>query len=214
VSRELPPPANSRESIDLRRSAAMFLDRAAQFAHRRFHVAFAQKMCDAAPPLISEADWMEGEATLPMLFERWCGSCIGWFDNNHAVPAVLRDMRLLDELFAEPWRVATLARLNGCSRTTLSEQFDQFVGFPPSEYLARVRTRKLMIRLRTSSDSNDDVARASGYQSNKFYRRVRELTGLTPSQIRALDEREFQRLLEECIPLRGLPRPSRRQTMN
>jgi AraC-like DNA-binding protein len=71
-----------------------------------------------------------------------------------------------------------------------------------------------MSRLRTSTESIDEIARACGYQSNKFYAAVRRFTGLTPSQVRALDDGEFQRLLEERLPLRALPRPSRRETMN
>lgn len=214
LTRELPAPANAAESLLLRRSAAMFLDRAGQFAHQRFHISFAQGTCRSAPPLVSEATWMDAHRPFPTLLEGWHGSYTEWFNTNHTLPAALRAARLIEQRFDEPWTTARLARAVGCSRTTLSEQFDRYFGLTPSEYLVRVRMRQGMIRLRTSNDSIEDVERSVGYQSNKFYSRVQQFTNLTPSQVRALSDEQFQSRIEERIPVRAPAPRSRRETMN
>lgn len=212
---ELPPPANASESLHLRRSTAMFLDRAGHFAHQRFHISFAQEMCPTAPPLVIEAMWMDARTPLPTLLEGWHRSYADWFSSDHTLPAALRAARLIEQRFQEPWTTARLGRAIGCGRTSLFEQFVQYFGESPPEYLARVRIRNGMMRLRISSDCIDEVAGAMGYQSsNKFYARVRTYTGLTPSQIRALDERQYHRLMQERIPDRPHARMSRTEPKN
>ena len=82
------------------------------------------------------------------------------------------------------------------------ERFTSTVGLTASEYLVRVRVRQGLGLLRTTAASVEDVARLVGYQSsNKFYGRVRSYTGLKPSQVRTLEARRFEHMLDECIPL-------------
>ncbi len=71
--------------------------------------------------------------------------------------------------------------------------------------------RQLPLRIRPLPKMPiEEVARDGGYRSeNKFYTRVRQYTGLAPSEIRALPDEAFERLLLEKLPMRSRDRMSR-----
>jgi AraC-like DNA-binding protein len=110
---------------------------------------------------------------------------------------------MLQEQFASRLTISALAKAAGASRTPLIHQFTGAFGRSPSDYLARVRVREGMRRLRGSRDSVDEVARQVGYQSgSKFYARLRRYTGMIPSQVRSLCDVAFEQLIEARVSLR------------
>ena len=136
------------------------------------------------------------------LLDEWNAGYAAWFDRHHTLPPALRAARLLEQRFAEPLTLETLAQAAGASRTILGQQFTRIFGLTPSDYLARLRVREGLRRLRHGGDSVEAVAQAVGYKSeNKFYARVRAYTGLRPSQVRELEDAAFDALLERSVPL-------------
>jgi AraC family transcriptional regulator len=67
-----------------------------------------------------------------------------------STPAVRRARRLLDERYAERWRVADLAAGGGVSATHLAELFTLEVGLPPHRYLLERRLERAAELLATS----------------------------------------------------------------
>jgi AraC-like DNA-binding protein len=75
-------------------------------------------------------------------------------------------------------------------------------GISPAEYLVRACMRESLRRLRKRGMTVEEAARRCGYQSvGRFRTRVRRATGLTPSQIRQLEECKFDALLEDRFSL-------------
>jgi AraC-like DNA-binding protein len=131
--------------------------------------------------------WLVRGQTLDELLNGWAASVETWFERHHVIPPALRARRLLHGHLPAPFSLDSLARAVGCSRTTLIQQFTAAVGMTPSEYGTRLRVREGLRRLGDSSEAVEDAARRAGYSSvNKLYRRVRQYTGLTPSQVREL----------------------------
>lgn len=209
---DLPPPVNDVEADHLRQSLAIFLDRGARAVHERFHANFSRSMCAVSPPPQSEAAWIN---TRPIgdLLDEWNAVYAAWFNRHHTLPPALRAARILEERFAEPLTVAALAQAAGASRTILGQQFMRIFGLTLSDYLARVRVREGLRRLRRCGNSVETAAQAVGYKSeNKFYARVRTYTGLRPSQVRELDDAAFEGMLERYVPLM-VRRPSTRMAI-
>ena len=202
LKREIPHPVNQAESLNLRQSLIVFADRAARDHHQRFHARFDSSACAAAPPLVHEAVWLDPHQAIEQLLDAWMADYVDWFHQRHSLPAVGRAIHILQERFAEAFTIGELARASGCSSTTLRNQFDDALRLSPFQYLTRVRIREGLRRLRKSSDTIEEASRFGGYQScNKFSRRVRRYTGLTPSDVRDLGDEAFDRLLEERMPL-------------
>ncbi|HET7698319.1 MAG TPA: AraC family transcriptional regulator [Vicinamibacterales bacterium] len=209
LKRNLPPPANGVEADHLRQSLAIFTERSARAVHERFHANFPRPICVASPPPQSEAAWVNTRS-IDELLDEWQSVYTAWFDRHHTLPPVLRAARILEAQFAEPLTIDTLGQAAGASRTILGQQFTRTFGLTPSDYLARVRVREGLRRLRHRGDSVATAAQAVGYQSeNKFYARVRVYTGLTPSRVKELDEAAFEDLLARCVPLMVSPHCAR-----
>ena len=133
----------------------------------------------------------------------WAADYAAWFTLHHSFPAALRTKILLEQAFAQPLTLPRIAETVRCSRTTLIEQFTAAFGLPPAEYLARVRMREGLRRLRRLSETVENVAIEVGYRSgNKFYARMRRYADVTASEVRRMTEREFGQLLEDRISLR------------
>jgi AraC-like DNA-binding protein len=198
----LPTPADAVEALHLRESMTTLVDRMARTAHARFHANFSPASCRGTPsPLCESTDWRDGDTPLEELLDRAAITYDRWFDQHHDVPAALRATRFLQQHFAERLTIEAVARSAGCSRTTLLEQFTSVLGISPSEYLARLRVREGNLRrLRASDGSVETAARDAGYQSvNKFYARIKRYTGLSPSEVRRMDETAFERILVERL---------------
>jgi AraC-like DNA-binding protein len=191
------------ESLLLRRTLELLLERMASMLHARFHMRFAPGPCQAPALPLADSRWSDPAMPWQESLDRWHEKYAAWFDGHHAMPVAIQVQRLLQERFAEPLTLPALARMAGSSRTTLIGQFTRVFGIGPVEYRARIQIRDALRRLRASHASIDDVAVAVGYQAaSKFYGRLRRYTGLTPAQVRQLPEREFEQLMSTRLSLR------------
>jgi AraC-like DNA-binding protein len=206
----IPQPTNRAEWIHLLQSLTHFLDRIGDVIHATYHRRFSTASCAslfmrAAP----ETEGINLEASVLALPIRWASDYAAWFTHHHTLPVALRTKLVIDKAFAQPLTIPYLAETIGCSRTTLIDQFTAAFGLPPAEYLARVRIREGLQRLRQHGEAVERAAADVGYRSgNKFYARMRRYTNLTPSQVRELSEK----LLEDRISLR-LQRRERRHVV-
>jgi AraC family transcriptional regulator, alkane utilization regulator len=113
---------------------------------------------DALPP--SESGWLAG------LRDRYVG----------------RALALLHERPAHRWTVDQLAKKVGLSRSALAERFNQLIGAPPMQYLARWRTSLAARALRETKASITRVAEDVGYESEAaFNRAFKREFGLPPA---------------------------------
>jgi len=93
--------------------------------------------------------------------------------------------RYIDERYAEPVRLAQLARDLGSSPSSLRARFRRARGCTPRDYLASVRLRHALEHLRDSSLTLDVIARLTGYDSaSHLSRHVKAATGSTPGALR------------------------------
>jgi AraC-like DNA-binding protein len=211
MKEDLPAPANPAESLFLRQALVPFVDRSARHQHERFHASFDGRECRVSPPLEREADWLLPDHPIDELLDGWMAGYVAWFGGCHSIPIVWRATAILRERAAERWTTATLARGVGCCRTTLRQQFVHDLGMSPAEYIARFRVREGLRRLWRTTGTVGDASIFAGYRScSKFYGRVLRYTGMTPAAIRALVSETFERLLDDCLPLRIEPATRRR----
>ena len=105
--------------------------------------------------------------------------------------AALKDERIARALAAlhrkpgEGWRVDTLAREAGMSRTVFAERFAALLGRTPMQYLAawRMHLADEMLRVRRASVAQ--VAERLGYQTETAFRRAfRRVRGVGPGDVR------------------------------
>jgi AraC-like DNA-binding protein len=130
--------------------------------------------------------------------EGGCGDATGWIAavRNPQIGRVLAAIHLDP---SRDWRVSTLAKIVGASRSGFAQRFAEIVGETPARYVARVRmhqARQWFVRdgMRVSV-----VARRLGYDSEaSFSRAFRRVLGHTPSHFRARpgnDPAQAERLL-------------------
>jgi AraC-like DNA-binding protein len=93
-----------------------------------------------------------------------------------------RALALLHEAPAHPWTVDEISTRVGLSRSALGERFNELLGAPPMQYLARWRTSLAARLLRESDVPVLRVATDVGYESEAAFNRAfkREL-GLPPA---------------------------------
>src|SRR5262245_29331588 len=103
----------------------------------------------------------------------------------------LRDERVARALAAlhrrpgEAWRVHTLAREAGMSRTLFAERFATLLGRTPMQYLAAWRMQLADEALRGSRASVAEVAERFGYQTEPAFRRAfKRVRGVGPGDVR------------------------------
>ncbi|MBA4762827.1 helix-turn-helix transcriptional regulator [Sphingomonas sp.] len=115
---------------------------------------------------------------------------------TEAHPSIVQDPLLLRRLLRardridaashEDWPVARLARVSGVSQAHFARAFRQAFGMPPHRYLLTRRVERAAALLRETDASVTDVAFQTGWSSlGSFSRTVRDVTGKTPTQLRA-----------------------------
>ncbi|RKN45721.1 AraC family transcriptional regulator [Streptomyces hoynatensis] len=87
-----------------------------------------------------------------------------WY-RAHGDPVVGRALRLMHDLPAHPWTVASLAAKAGVSRAALARRFTTLVGEPPMTYLTNRRLDLAAELLREPETTLAGVARRVGYGS-------------------------------------------------
>ena len=103
-----------------------------------------------------------------------------------AVPKVLAARALIDDRFAEPLDVLTVARAVGLSPAHFSREFHRACGVPPHRYLADRRMDRAAALLRADDRSIAAVCRAVGLRSvGSFTTRFTRTFGIPPAAYRA-----------------------------
>ena len=83
------------------------------------------------------------------------------------------------------WRVASLAREIGMSRSGFSARFTALVGEPVMQYLTDLRMQRAHRELRESADSLAKIAERVGYHSEPaFNRAFKRVKGMPPGAVR------------------------------
>ncbi|BAU49378.1 hypothetical protein SVA_2830 [Sulfurifustis variabilis] len=105
--------------------------------------------------------------------------------------AALKDERIARALTAlhrapgEGWRVETLARAAGMSRTVFAERFVALLGVTPMHYLATWRMHLAEDMLKERRSSVAQIAERLGYQTEAAFRRAfRRVRGVGPGDVR------------------------------
>ena len=112
------------------------------------------------------------------------GEARGWLAGLRD-PFVGRALQLLHARPHEPWTLASLAAGAGLSRSALAERFQQLVGQPPMQYLARWRMQCAARLLADGEAKVAAVAHAVGYESEAaFSRAFKKLVGVSPASWR------------------------------
>ena len=98
---------------------------------------------------------------------------------------VARALGALHRRPGDSWRVHTLAREAGMSRTVFAERFATLLGRTPMQYLAAWRMHLADEMLRTRRASVAQVAERLGYQTETAFRRAfRRVRGVGPGEVR------------------------------
>lgn len=95
---------------------------------------------------------------------------------------VARALRHIELNFDKPIGLARLARIAGCSRSTLTRAFRREIGQTAHAYLVGIRLARAASAM-TSGDKIEAVMLGAGFRSKRnFYRLFKTQFGLTPSQ--------------------------------
>ena len=108
----------------------------------------------------------------------------GWIAALHdrQIGQALSLMHLRPE---QDWRVASLAREIGMSRSGFAARFTELVGEPVLQYLTELRMRLAYRELRQTSDTLARIAERVGYHSEPaFNRAFKRVVGMPPGAVR------------------------------
>ncbi|AIY11556.1 AraC family transcriptional regulator [Paenibacillus polymyxa] len=103
------------------------------------------------------------------------------------VEALRKFKEKLDTGFATELRITELAEQTGFSPVYLRRTFASRYGCSPKEYLNHLRNEHAVRRLRFTSDSVKDIARACGYSDvYQFSKTFKKRNGLPPIEYRRM----------------------------
>ncbi|MEU3686910.1 AraC family transcriptional regulator [Streptomyces narbonensis] len=101
-------------------------------------------------------------------------------------PGISRAVVMIATRFAEPWRIDSLAREVGMSRSAFTAAFRELVGESPARYLAARRMQEAVRLLTETSLPQSALPARIGYQSAVgFHLAFRKWFGVTPGEYRA-----------------------------
>jgi AraC-like DNA-binding protein len=198
----LPIPDSSVESFVLRDRLRIVTQNAADQFHAQFH-RYVRSTCDSRWKKIDTAvDWQDFDRTPSALLTTWVSEYLAEFATSHEWPAPVRVARLIRGSFTKPLNIERLARSVGCARSGLSRSFKAAFGMSMGDYHARCRIRPAINLLRHPTSNVGEAAFTVGYGSTKnFYRALRDLTGMTPTQLRELSHEGADDLLNAVVLL-------------
>ena len=114
------------------------------------------------------------------------GSNTGWLAGLRD-PLVGRALTLLHARPSHAWTLEQLASEAAASRSVLADRFNDLVGYPPIQYLARWRMQIAAKRLMDPSAKVAAIAHEVGYDSEAaFSRAFKKFVGRSPSQWRTV----------------------------
>ena len=104
---------------------------------------------------------------------------------------LLRARDKLDTASHEAWPVRRLAAVSGVSEAHFARSFKAAFGAPPHRYLLSRRIERAKALLRDTDASITEIAFQTGWDSLGTFGRVfRDITGESPSQLRARERAE------------------------
>jgi AraC-like DNA-binding protein len=114
-------------------------------------------------------------------------------------PALLRRLlRAKDRIDAaseEDWPVERLANVSGVSEAHFARSFKEAFGVPPHRYLLTRRIERAKALLRDTDEPIIEIALQTGWNSLGTFGRVfRDVTGESPSELRAREQASAHRL--------------------
>ena len=108
------------------------------------------------------------------------------FSKEHVIK-VHKIKNLLEEDIAHHYTIKELSYKFNMSQTMLKDCFKHIYGFPPYEYLKRLRIRHGLAYLRDDRYSVADVANIVGYGNpSKFTKVFKDISGVTPSEYKRI----------------------------
>ena len=91
----------------------------------------------------------------------------------------------IDDRLGEPLRLSDLAAIVDMSPFHFARIFKAQVGEPPAQYVQRRRTERAVAMLKETDLALSEIAFRTGFSSQSHMnRRVKQMTGLTPRQVR------------------------------
>lgn len=103
------------------------------------------------------------------------------------VSKVHKIKNLLEENIAHHYTIKDLSYKFNMSQTMLKDCFKHIYGFPPYEYLKRLRIGHGLVHLRDDRYSVADVANMVGYGNpSKFTKAFKDVSGVTPSEYKRI----------------------------
>ena len=103
----------------------------------------------------------------------------------------------MDSASGEEWPVARLARVSGVSQAHFARSFKEAFGVPPHRYLLTRRIERAKALLRDTDLAVTDIAFQTGWNSlGTFGRIFRDITGQSPSELRAREQAATHALTE------------------
>jgi len=116
-------------------------------------------------------------------------------------PALLRRLlRAKDRMDAashEEWPVSRLAKVSGVSEAHFARSFKDAFGLPPHRYLLTRRIERAKALLRDTDLPITEIAFQTGWNSlGTFGRTFRDITGASPSELRAREKSNVHQLDE------------------
>jgi AraC-like DNA-binding protein len=106
---------------------------------------------------------------------------IGWLAGLRD-PFVSKALSLMHSKPAHNWTIDELARDVGLSRSVLAERFNDLVGIPPIQYLAKWRMQIAAGLLSSGNNNMARIAEETGYGSEAaFSRAFKRMVGVAPS---------------------------------
>ena len=116
----------------------------------------------------------------------------------------------MDAASHEEWPVPRLAQVSGISEAHFARSFKEAFGVPPHRYLLTRRIERASALLRDTDLAITDIAFQTGWNSlGTFSRIFRDITGESPSELRAREKAGSHRLEEvpHCF-VRAAHRPN------
>src|SRR5512145_3521508 len=102
---------------------------------------------------------------------------------------LLRAKDRMDAASHEDWPVRRLARVSGVSEAHFARSFKEAFGVPPHRYLLTRRLERAKALLRDTDMPIIEIALQTGWNSLGTFGRVfRDVTGVSPSELRAREQ--------------------------
>ncbi|HWD20021.1 MAG TPA: AraC family transcriptional regulator, partial [Verrucomicrobiae bacterium] len=110
---------------------------------------------------------------------------IQWLETS-ASDNLRRTIRLMETAYAQPAKMASLARVAGLSVRGFSQAFKRSQGVTPGRFLTQVRVREAANLLANTHFSIEEIAEKTGFPNRHYLsRKFKQITGDSPARFRA-----------------------------